>query len=275
MSHKGQTIIRTTFLFALLAFLIAAMPSVARADDARAREIVTKVDQREDGDNASSDMEMILIDKRGKERIRKIKTFSKDFGKDTYQIIFFLYPADVKNTGFLTYDYDDPERDDDQWLYLPALKKTKRIATSDKSGSFMGSDFTYSDMTKRDLEDYDYKLLKEMDVGGHKTWLIEAVPRTKDVIDETGYTRSVIFVRQDNYVVIRAVHYLKKGNRRKYLNVKKLELIDGIWVATEIHMTTKKGRATEHKTILRFTNVKFNQSLDDSMFTVRRLEKGL
>jgi len=263
----------TAIVFAalLLVLFAAARPAAALS----AREIMEKVDARDDGDNMTADVKMILIDRLNHKRVREMKVFIKDKGRDTWKMQFFLSPADVRNTAFLTYDYYEGGRDDDQWLYLPALKKTKRIATSDKSGSFMGSDFTYSDMTKRDLEDYDYKLLKEMDVDGHKTWLIEAVPRTKDVIDETGYTRSVIFVRQDNYAVIRAVHYLKKGNRRKYLNVKKLELIDGIWVATEIHMTTKKGRATEHKTILRFTNVKFNLSLDDSMFTVRRLEKGL
>ncbi len=100
------------------------------------------VDDRDDGDDGISDLEMTLIDKRGNKRVRKIRSFSKDFGEDDYQLMFFLSPADVKDTGFLTFDYDDDDRDDDQWLYLPALKKTKRIATGDKSGSFMGSDFS-------------------------------------------------------------------------------------------------------------------------------------
>jgi hypothetical protein len=260
-----------SILFGLLLFI----PLTAAADDPKAREIMTKVDKRDDGDNAISDMEMILIDKRGNKRIRKIKTFTKDKGEDTQIIMFFLRPADVKNTGFLTYDYDDPERDDDQWLYLPALKKTKRIATSDKSGSFMGSDFAYADMTSRNLEDYDFKLLKETEVKGKKTWLIESISRSKEVIDETGYTKSLLFVRQDNYVVIRAVHFVKQGKKLKYFEIKKLELIDNIWTGTEIQMVTKKGKTTLHKTILKLHNVKYNQNLDESMFTVRRLEKGL
>ena len=261
-------------LFIAVLFIMAGQ-TLAAADDPKARKIMTKVDERDDGDNSTSDMEMILIDKKGKKRIRKMKNLTKDKGKDTQKLIFFLKPADVKNTGFLTYDYDDPDRDDDQWLYLPALKKTKRIATSDKSGSFMGSDFSYADMTSRDLEDYDFKLLKETEVNGVKTWLIESIPRSKEVIDETGYTKSLLFVRQDNYVVIRALHFVKEGKKLKYFDVKKLELIDNIWVATELHMTTKKAKKTLHKTILRLHKMKFNQNLDEAMFTIRRLEKGL
>lgn len=253
--------------------LIGAAPE-ALADDPKARAIMEKVDARDDGDNMTSGMEMILIDKNGDTRTRKLRSFMKDFGKDTYRLLFFLEPADVRNTGFLTYDYDDPDKDDDQWLYLPALRKTKRIATSDKSGSFMGSDFTYSDMSSRDIEDYDFKLLKEDEVRGHKVWLIQSTPRTKEVVDETGYEKSVVFIRQDNYVVVRAVHWTE-DNKLKYFDVKELELIDGIWVAMEMTMTTKQGKATLHKTILRNENVKFNQDLDEDIFTIRRLEKGL
>lgn len=245
------------------------------ADDPKARAIMAKVDARDDGDNQTSNMEMILIDKKGKKRVRKISTFMKDKGKDMLRLMFFQHPADVKDTGFLTYDYDDPDKDDDQWLYLPALRKTKRIASSDKSASFMGSDLTYSDMTSRNLEDYDFTLKKEMDVKGVKTWLIESIPRSKDVIKETGYTKSLIFVRQDNYYVVRAVHWVRDGGYLKYLDVKKLDFIDGIWVGTEMHVTKKKGGETVHKTILKLNNVKFNQEFSEELFTIRRLEKGL
>lgn len=258
----------------LMCFVLLAT-GMARADDAKAREIMQKVEDRDDGDNRITSMEMVLIDKKGKERVRRTRTHRKDRGDDVLKLMFFLRPADVRNTGFLTYDYDDPERDDDQWLYLPALKKSKRIASSDTSKSFMGSDFTYADMTSRNLEDYDFRLLKTQKVKDKETWLIEALPRNDEVVDETGYTKSVLFVRQDNYVVIRAVHFVKEGSRLKYLDVKRLELFGGIWEPTEIHMTTKKGRMTLHKTILRHREVKFDQELDESFFTVRRLEKGL
>jgi len=258
----------------ILSFIFFIVP-VALADDPKAREIMQKVDDRDDGDNMTNEMEMILVDKNDKKRVRKLFGFTKDKGKDTYGILFFLHPADVKDTGFLTYDYDDPDKDDDQWLYLPALRKTKRIATRDKDGSFMGSDLNYSDMTKSDLEDYDFKLIKEIEVKGVKTWAIESIPRTKEVIDETGYKKALVFVRQDNYVIIRAARYTKSGGYIKYVDVKKLEQIDGIWVSTETHVTKKKGKKTVHKTILKLNDVKFNQDLDYDLFTVRRLEKGM
>ncbi len=247
----------------------------ASAAELSAREIMDRVEGRDDGDDGISDMEMILIDKRGQRRVRRMRNFSKDVGEDDYSLMFFLAPADVKDTGFLTYDYEDLDKDDDQWLYLPALKKTKRIAASDKSGSFMGSDFNYSDMSSRPLDRYSYSIMKEDEVDGHKVWQIESVPNTKEEINRTGYTKSVLFVRQDNFVVIRSVGWLKKGKRLRYFDVKNLDQIEGIWVPTEMHMTTKKGKATLHKTIIKSSNVRFNQNLDSDDFTVRKLEKGL
>ncbi len=238
-------------------------------------EIVKNVDDRDTGDNSTATMTMTLIDKGGNKRIRSMKKFAKDYGEDTKSVIFFLSPSDVKNTAFLTYDYGDASKDDDQWLYLPALKKSKRIASSDKSASFMGSDFTYSDMTSRTIEDYTYKIAKESKVNGKKVWIIESVPKTQKTVDETGYKKSFMFVDQDNFVVIRAMHILVDGGKKKYMDVKSLEKIDGVWVATKIEMKTKKGKQTVHATILELQDSKFNQNLKDSFFTVRTIEKGL
>ena len=239
------------------------------------REIMEKVNARDVGNSSSGEMEMILIDKKGKKRIRKLKTFGDKKGKDTLSLMFFISPADVKNTGFLTYDYKKSGKDDDQWLYLPALRKTKRIAAGDKSGSFMGSDLNYSDMTSPDLDLYDYTLMKETDVRGKKVWQIKAVPKSKDEAEKSGYSKSVIFIRQDNYVMIRAVRWVHKKRRNKYIDVKKLEKIDGIWVSTEKHITTKTGKKILHKTILKEKNIRFNQDeINEDLFTIRRLEKG-
>jgi hypothetical protein len=259
----------TFFLFFPLVFFSHTVNAIT------ADEIAKQVDQRNVGDKSIMTMEMILIDKHENQRIRKMKNYSMDKGEDTLTVIFFLSPADVRNTAFLTYDYDKSDKDDDQWLYLPALKKTKRIASGDKSSSFMGSDFTYSDMTSRDISDYEYRIAKETEVRGHKVWVMESIPKTKKVIDETGYTKSYMFVRQDNFVVVRALHILKEKGKKKYLDVKKLEKIDNIWVATEIEMKTTQDKSTLHRTILKLDNVKFNQELDETFFTVRRIERGL
>ena len=260
------------FVIGSLLILLTTTSAVAQMS---AREIMQAVDDRDDGDNATANMTMSLIDKKGDQRVRQIHRFSKDKGEDQQSLIFFISPADVEDTAFLTYDYDEPNVDDDQWLYLPALRKSKRIASSDRSGSFMGSDFNYSDMTRRNLEAYDYKILKDdAEAHGAKSWLIEAVPKSQEEIDETGYTKSLLFVRQDNFVVVRAVHWTN-DKKLKYLDVDGLEQIDGIWTNTSMSMTTKKGKQTLHRTELKYTNIRYNQDLDAEMFTVRRMEKGL
>jgi hypothetical protein len=240
-----------------------------------ARQIMQQVNDRDDGDNSSADLSMTLIDKNGNKRERRIRSFNKDQGKDRQRIMFFLAPADVKDTGFLTYDYDDPERDDDQWLFLPALNKSKRIAGSDKSGSFMGSDFNYADMTRRNLNAYDFQLLKEDEVRGRKAWLIEALPKSREEMEETGYKKSLVFVDQESFVVVRAVHWTLDGNQLKYQDVPGLEKIEGIWTITRMTMTTKKAKTTLHQTELDFRDTRYNQDLPEDMFSVRRLEKGL
>ena len=240
------------------------------------REVMEKVNARDTGDRSITEMEMILINKKGKKRVRKLKTFGLEKGKKSLSLMFFLSPADVRNTGFLTFDYDESGKDDDQWLFLPALRKTKRIAAGDKSSSFMGSDLNYSDMTSPDLDLYDYTLMKETEVKGQKVWQIKAVPKTKAEAEKSGYSKSVVFIRQDNYVMIRGVRWVHKKKRNKYLDVRKLDKIDGIWVSTEMHVTTKSGKKILHKTIMKQKNIHFNQDeVNEDLFSIRRLEKGL
>ena len=269
--------ISNTISFSIFSIIIsAAIMLPEKAFALSGREIMEKVNDRDVGNRSISEMEMILIDKKGNKRVRKLKSYGLEQGKNSKSLMFFITPADVKNTGFLTYDYDESGKEDDQWLFLPALRKTKRIAAGDKSGSFMGSDLNYSDMSSPDLDLYDYTLMKETEVKGNKVWQIKSVPKTKAEAEKSGYSKSVVFIRQDNYVMIRGVHWVYKKKRNKYLDVRKLEKIDGIWISTEMHVTTKSGKKTLHKTILKQNNIKFNQvEVNEDLFTIRRLEKGL
>lgn len=283
-SFSGQSIIGgiSVKLVQLLFFILmttafqtcAFIQTCRAADQPEARAIMQKVDAREDGDNATLNMQMTLIDKNGSARIREIKSFSKDKGKDTLRLMFFMHPAQIKNTGFLTHDYDDHLKDDDQWLYLPALGKSKRISSNDRSGSFMGSDISYADLTSLNLEDFDFTIIKETEVSSKPCWVIQAIPRSKKVIDETGYTKSVFIVRKDNDLVIREIHWLNEGGYVKYIDAKKVEKIDGIWIRTELKVLKTYNNDTVHTTVLKLSNVKFNQKLDYTLFTVRSLEKG-
>ncbi len=269
--------ISNTISFSIFSIIISATIMLPEKVFALSgREIMEKVNDRDVGNRSISEMEMILIDKKGNKRVRKLKSYGLEQGKDSKSLMFFVSPADVKNTGFLTYDYDESGKDDDQWLYLPALRKTKRISAGDKSGSFMGSDLNYSDMSSPDLDLYNFTLMKETEVKGQKVWQIKSVPKTKSEAEKSGYSKSVFFIRQDNYVMIRGVRWVYKKKRNKYLDVRKLEKIDGIWISTETHMTTKSGKKTLHKTILKENNIKFNQAeVKEDLFTIRRMEKGL
>jgi hypothetical protein len=238
-------------------------------------DIMKKVEARDKGNNTVSNMKMILIDKNGSKRVRDMKSFSKEIGDVSKSMIFFTAPSDVNNTAFLTYDYSDENKDDDQWLYLPALKKTKRIPSSDKSSSFMGSDFTYSDMTDPDLDDYNYKLVKQTKFKGHDVWIIESTPKTQKTIDETGYSKSVVYIRKDILMPVAGKHYLVKGKKVKLFQVHELKKIGGVWFSTKISMITKQGKQTLHKTMLMQNNLKIDNTLKESNFSVRAIEKGL
>jgi hypothetical protein len=267
---------RILFIFLALVWSdVHFLPQDAFSDDARARAIMERVNDRDDGESRIASEKMTLIDKNGNQRVRQIKSFSKDFDEITRRILFFIEPADVYNTAFLTFDYDQDDKEDDQWLYLPALKKVRRIASSDKSSSFMGSDFTYGDMTRPELSKFDFKLVREEAVDDKPCWLIECLPRSQKIIDEYGFSKSIVLVRQDNHVVIRSVFWMKDPKKVKYMQVKKLTQIDGIWTVMEVHMTTRNASQVEHKTVLEQVAIKYNQPVDQDLFTTRKMEMGL
>ena len=273
---RTRWIARAAMLAGLAMLMLhpATNPALA-ADDPKARAIMEKVNARDDGKTQVSDLEMTLIDKNGSQRVRALRSLRLEAGDQTKSIMFFLSPADVKGTGFLTYDYAQSGKDDDQWLFLPALRKTKRIAAGDKSGSFMGSDFNYSDMVEPDLEDFDYKLIKETEVDGQAVWQIEATPRSKEIAEETGYDKGMAWIRKDNLMMVRAVRWVHKSNRRKYFQLKGLKQIEGVWVATEMQMVSREGKKTMHATVLKFSEISINKPLDEEQFTIRSLERGL
>ena len=269
---------KNRFILTAILICIASLLSSATcmgSSQPDGRWIMEQVDGRDDGQSQVSEARMILIDARGKERVRELTMLSMDQGNDTLRLQFFKAPADVRGTGFLTFDYHAGNRDDDQWLYLPDLRKTKRIATSDKSSSFMGSDFSYADMTRRVLDEWEYRLVKEDRVGPDPVWIVEAVPVSAEVEDRYGYTKSYVYVRQDNFVVVRGIHLLDKGNKIKYMEVKNLDRFDGIWVATEVWMKTTQDKKTLHRTKLLLSDVRLNERIDADLFSIRQLEKGL
>ena len=169
----------TTISLALL--ITTALP--VRAEQTGS-EIMKQNDEVEDGYDQTVDLTMTLIDKNGVKRVREVVSQRKDYGEDFKRTMFFQKPADVKGTGLLTFAYDDSEENDDQWLYIPELRKIKRISSKNKKGYFMGTDFTYADMGARDFDDYNYKLVGEETIEGQACYVVESLPKTKKVRKE-------------------------------------------------------------------------------------------
>ena len=199
----------------------AVLITLATAAQAQTgRDIAQKVKDRPDGDTRRSEMVMKLVNKRGSVRERKLVSYSIDVGKnkkDRKSMMFFSYPGDVKGTGFLTWDYDQVGKDDDKWLYLPAMKKTRRISgSSAKTDYFMGSDFTYDDMGSRNVDEDTHKLLGEETVDGHKCWKLESTPKdSRDI-----YSKKIAWIRQDCLIPVKVEYYdkMNKLHRRRFLD---------------------------------------------------------
>lgn len=254
---------------AVVAMLVVGFAATTCAQTGR--EIAQKVKDRPDGDTRRSEMVMTLINKRGAVRERKLISYSIDVGKekkDRKSIMFFQYPGDVKGTGFLTWDYDELNKDDDKWLYLPAIKKTRRISgSSAKQDYFMGSDFTYDDMGSRNVDEDTHTLLGEETVDGQKCWKLESLPKDKRDI----YSRKTALIRQDCLIPVRVEYYDKMGKLHRRLEMSDIAKIEGFWVARKMHMTNVQ---TEHQTVLEIKNPTYNIPMEESKFNVTTLEKG-
>jgi len=227
--------------------------------------VAQKIDEREKGDDASLKMGMSLIDKKGRERQRKLFIIRKDFeGKDKL-LLRFTYPKDIKGTSFLVWEHEG--RDNERFLYLPALGRIRRIATREKDENFAGTDFSYEDISGRKLEDYTYQLIEEETIyEGKNFYLLASYPKEKG----SRYPKILSWVRKDNFVTIKAQYYNKKGEVEKTHKVLRLEKIDGIWTAIELSMENHK---TSRKTFIKVKEVQYNIGIPSRRFERRGLKR--
>ncbi|MCK5137098.1 MAG: outer membrane lipoprotein-sorting protein [Bacteroidales bacterium] len=231
------------------------------------KQIIEKVYNRPAGDDQTSDLTMTLINKSGAQRVRKIKQFTKDLGDVEKSIMFFLSPADVKNTSFMSWSYDS-DQSDDQWIYLPALKKTKRISSHSKNDYFMGSDFTYDDLGDRKLEADTHKLLREETMDGKECYVIESVSKDEDYM----YFKTLVWVDKSNFLGVQKEFYDEDEDLLKILTIKEVEKISGIWVIINSEM---KNVQKNHKTTIILSNIQINTGFAASKFTERMMMRGM
>lgn len=208
----------------------------------------------------------------GKEpRSLSMATKLYDGGKTEKRIIRFLSPSDVKGTGVLVFDYSD--KADDVMLYMPAMKKTRRIAGSQKSQSFMGSEFTFGDFNTPALGDFTYKVVKEENAGGESCHVIEVLPKSADVGDSEGYSKKIYWVSKATNTVRKGEYYDASGDLLKVLTTSDVKLLDPAkkrYRAMKLEMENKKnGR----KSVFETEKIAFSPNVKDEYFTNTYLEK--
>ena len=221
-------------LLALLAMcgVLSAVPAVA--EELTGTQVISMMRERPDGNDRQGTLTMTLVNRRGSQRVRVLEQVAKDYGMDRKSLITFRSPADVEGTRFLSWTYDEPGKDDDKWLYVPSMKKVRRISGAANNDFFMGSDFTYDDidMGRRNISKDTHTLLGEEKHGEYDCW--------------------------------------KKGLTRVY-DVLKLQEQQGFWSVQSAQMN---NIADEHKTLMEFGPFTYDQGLEDSLFQVAVLQRG-
>ncbi len=248
---------RIIFVTALSAIVFSSNIVFSQTGD----EIMKKVDEVVVPKDMKSAMKMNLIDSKNQARQRDLKVFRLT---DVKMMMWFLNPADVKGTCFLKIANTD--RDDDMWIYLPALAKVRRIASSAKNGSFMGSDFTFEDMGDRKLKDYSYKFLKTEALDGKQCWVVESVPNTGV---STDYSKIVSWVWQDANMSVREEFYDKKGTLKK-IKTTELVKVKTYWIPRKNVM---QDLSSKHRTEILFEKIEVDTGIDANMFDQNNMTK--
>ena len=259
---------RFVVLLGIFALLVPTLAFAGAAED-KGLEIAKEADRRDVGfGDSKSKMVMILRNKRGQESKRELEIRTLEVkGDGDKSLTVFHTPRDVRGTALLTFSHGVDS--DEQWLYLPALRRVKRIASNNQSGPFMGSEFAYEDLSSQEVDKYTYKYLKDEKIEGVDCFLIEQYPVRKD----SGYTRLQTWIDKDEYRVRKIDFYDRKGALLKTLTPSDYKQYLGKhWRANKMNMVNHQtGKSTE----LIWSQFEFKTGLEDDDFTRTRLQQVL
>ena len=231
------------------------------------QEIAENVTNRETGETGHSLINMELIDAQDNTRSRIIEHWSMDTENDLSRfVIVFHRPASVQGTRFLVKENEN--RDDDQWIYLPALDRVRRIAASEGDQSFMGTDFTYDDLKTREVDEDTHELLREESFGGREVYVVESVPKDPD---SSQYSKRVQWVAKDIWIPMKVEFYDKNEELLKVLTADELEQVQGIWTPMENIMENVQ---TGHSTRMTVDRIRYNEDLNPDLFSTNFLRTG-
>ena len=254
--------------FLTLTILVTPLITWAESPEEKGLAIAVEADRRNTGyKSTTADMLMILKNRHGQESRRKIRIRSLEVdGDGDKSLTIFDSPKDVKGTAFLNYTHKDG--DDDQWLYLPALKRVKRISSRNKSGSFMGSEFAYEDIASQEVEKYTYKWLRDEIYAGKECFVSERYPVDKK---NSGYSRQLAWIDKQEYRTQKIEFYDRKNMHIKTLTMNKFEQYESkFWRALEMSMI---NHLTGKSTLLQFSNYKFKVGLTETDFNKNSLKR--
>ena len=217
------------------------------------------------GEDMRARVTMRLVSRDGKERLRELTMTRRDLqdGGEQRYFIYFHRPPDVRDMTFLVWKY--PGKDDDRWLYIPALKLVRRIAASDKRSSFAGSDFSYEDISGREPEEDTHKLIREDKAGARDTYVVESVPKDPGSVD---FGRKLSWIDKVRGLPLKEEYFDRRGDLARVFTAEDITEIQGFWTVTRRVM---KNAQTGHRTEAVFADVRYDQKLSPDLFSERAL----
>ena len=254
----------------------AAQETAAAADPPRptGREIMERVTTTRKLDGSEAAVKMTVIDEKGEKRERQLTMATKlyDGGKTEKRIYRFVAPADVQGTGVLVFDYEG--KADDVWIYLPALRKTRRIVSSQRTQSFMGSEFSYGDLNIPALDDFTYSLVKEDTFAGEPCWVVDVLPKSQAIADGEGYSKKTFWVSKEKAAVLRGLYFDKSGKLLKELIARNLTLLDAKQKRYRPLQMEMLNKQNGRRSVFESTKLTFAPATKDEYFSAAYLERN-
>ncbi len=264
--------------------LLTSLIPPGHAEDARS--IMQNVMDRNDGKTQVSRQKLSTCryakkDKRlvcaEKPRSKTIESVRKDYGKnekDKKSVSVLTNPPGERGIGFLQYDYDERDKDADQWMYFSALGKVKRIISGNddepKEGSFFGSEFNYEDMEQPHIDDYQYKILKSETYMKRDCWVIEVEP-TPERARKSNYSKSVSWIDKERLLSLKTIAHDRQGQKLKRITARKISQVDGIWIPLLLNVNNLQ---TKRMSTVKIEKIAFDVEVEDEFLTLRTLTDG-
>jgi len=251
----------------LSSLILLPLELLAQSPEEKGLAIAVEADKRDTGWNdIKTELSMVLRNRQGQESKRRMRSKILEVeGDGDKSLIVFDYPRDIKNTAFLSYTH--ALKADDQWLYLPALKRVKRISSNNKSGPFMGSEFAYEDISSQEVEKYKYKFIKDDQINGRDAFVVERYPQYK----HSGYTRQIAWVDKEMYQPLKIIFYDRKDSLLKELIfVDYKQYLGKFWRPLRLEMVNQQNGKS---TTLEYKDYQFQTGLTDADFNRNSLKR--